>query len=319
VVVLDGTTGSATKQARALGGFLRHGLIGETAAVTLLLYDEAADRERLVEIAPTCDVRLVRTAPRRSDLAASVLTRVARNEGAALFIFAGGPGGCEAATRLACRVGGSVLTDALSLEVETERLVCRTHVYSAHLVGRFELSARPWCVSIDASWHDRAVDPLPEHRVLSVADETDAAGAASFEDVQLVAPTAAGDLAECRFLVVAGRGAGSREGVDRIAAAARRMGADMGVSRPVAMSAWAPIDRLVGVSGARAAPALCIVVGASGAPALHWGIERAARIVAVNPDDQAPIAGNADAVVLDDGVAVLEALAEIVARHWESA
>ena len=66
------------------------------------------------------------------------------------------------------------------------------------------------------------------------------------------------------------------------------MGAAFGVSRPVVMNAWAPADRLVGVSGARTAPAVCIVVGASGAPALHWGIERAGFIVAVNSDDARP-------------------------------
>ena len=91
------------------------------------------------------------------------------------------------------------------------------------------------------------------------------------------------------------------------------MGADFGVSRPVAMNAWAPMDRLMGVSGTRAAPALCIVAGASGAPALYWGIEKAGLIVAVNPDERAPIVANSDAALLDDAVAVLEELAEIVA------
>ena len=118
--------------------------------------------------------------------------------------------------------------------------------------------------------------------------------------------------------MVAGYGAGGREGTERIARAARRMGAGFGVSRPVAMNAWAPMDRLIGVSGTRVAPALCIVVGASGAPALHWGIEKAGFIVAVNPDEQAPIVGNSDAALLDDGVAVVEELAEIIAVAREA-
>ena len=112
--------------------------------------------------------------------------------------------------------------------------------------------------------------------------------------------------------MVAGRGAGNREGVERIAEAARRMGADFGVTRPVAMNAWAPMDRLVGISGTRSAPEVCIVVGASGAPAFSWGIEKAAFIAAIDPDEHAPIVMNADAAVLDDGVAVVEELANIV-------
>jgi electron transfer flavoprotein alpha subunit len=93
------------------------------------------------------------------------------------------------------------------------------------------------------------------------------------------------------------------------------MGAEFGASRPVVMNAWAPRERLIGVSGTRTAPLLCIVVGASGAPALHWGIEKAAFIVAINPDQAAPIVAGSDAAVLDDGVAVVEELAEIIAAR----
>jgi electron transfer flavoprotein alpha subunit len=91
------------------------------------------------------------------------------------------------------------------------------------------------------------------------------------------------------------------------------MGAAFGVTRPVAMNAWAPPDRQIGVSGTRAAPAVCLVAGASGAPAFLWGVERAGFIAAVDTDDRAPILHEADAAIVDDAVAVVEALADIVA------
>ena len=96
------------------------------------------------------------------------------------------------------------------------------------------------------------------------------------------------------------------------------MGATFGVTRPVAMNAWAPMDRLIGVSGARTAPALCIVAGASGAPAFYWGIEEAGLIIAIDIDEHAPIVSEADLVLLDDAVAVLEELAAIVAAEREA-
>ena len=264
--ILDGTIGTAAQQAQALGGFLREGLSGDLAGETLVFYHDERDKTGLVEMAPTRDVRLIKTTARRPGRMVEILTAAARG-GISLFLFAGGSAGTELATRLACRTSGAVLTDALSIEVGPERLLCRKNVYSNHMVGRFELSARPWCASIDASWNDgRSLTSL-EHHVLSDTDETGGTGTAPFEDLELVDPPSTGDLAESRFLVVAGNGAGSREGVERIAKAARRMGAAFGVSRPVAMNAWAPMDRLIGVSGTRAAPALCIVVGASGAPA----------------------------------------------------
>lgn len=329
--IIDGTIGTAARQARALGGFLGDGLrstmSGDTRAdmsgglredscsETVVFYHDDRDRERLVALAPARDVRLVKTAARRPDRIVASLAASAGASDATLYLFAAGASGTELAARLAGRTGGSLLTDALTAEVQPDRVHARRNVYSNHMVGRFELSAHPCCVSIDASWDDAGSRPLIEHRILSDTDETAKAGPDPFEELEIAELPSTGDLADSRFLVVAGRGSGSRAAVDRIASAAARMGAAFGVSRPVAMNAWAPMDRLVGISGTRTAPELCLVVGASGAPALHWGIERAGFIVAVNPDDRAAIVGNADAAVLDDGVAVIEELAEIIARR----
>ncbi len=311
--ILDETMGNAAQQAHALGRFLREGLSGDLAGETLVFYHDDRDKTRLVELAPTRAVRLIKTTARRPGRAVELLTAFVHGEAVPLFFFAGGSTGMELATRLAFRTGGAFLTEALSVAVEPDRLLCRRNVYSAHLVGHFELSAPPWCVTIDPSWKDgREPTASREHDVLSDTDESGGPGTSPFEDLELVDPPSAGDLAESRFLVVAGRGAGNREGVERIAEAARRMGADFGVTRPVAMNAWAPMDRLVGISGTRSAPEVCIVVGASGAPAFSWGIEKAAFIAAIDPDEHAPIVMNADAAVLDDGVAVVEELANIV-------
>ena len=317
VALLDGTTGGGARQARALNGFLRSGLSGDATGETLVFYQDERDRSRLVELAPTRAVRLIKTRARQPERMVEILARMASDDGARLFLFAGGSAGTELATRLAHRAGGTVLTDALSVEAGPDRLLCRKNVYSGHLVGRFELLACPSCVTIDASWDDGPVPTPHEHDVVSDSDETGGPDGAPFEDVELVDLPSSGDLAEGRFLVVAGYGAGNREGVERISKAARRMGAAFGVSRPVAMNAWAPMDRLLGVSGTRAAPDLCIVVGASGAPAFYWGIEKAAFIVALDTDEHAPIVRNADAVVIDDGVAIIEELAQIIAAASE--
>jgi electron transfer flavoprotein alpha subunit len=331
--VLDATAGWAragatiARQAGAVRAFLRDGLTGELTGEldgeTIAFWSDEGDAERLVELAPTPAVRLVKAPPRRPDLVAGALADAVRERGIELVLGATGTTAAELATRLACRTGGAVLTDALDLEVAAGRLLGRATVYSGHLRGRFELSARPWCVTLDASWNDeRTGGGAPdEHIVLSRSDviaaddasaADDVASAASFDDLELLDAPPAGDLAGSRFLVVAGYGAGDRTRLERIAGAACRLGAAFGVSRPVVMNGWAPADRLIGVSGSRTTPEVCLVVGASGAPALQWGFERAGFVVAVNPDEHAPIVYNADVVVLDDGVAVIEALAELV-------
>lgn len=148
-------------------------------------------------------------------------------------------------------------------------------------------------------------------------EATRMSGEAPFRDMDLEEPPSDGGLAGSRILVVAGRGAGGREGIERMAAAAERMGAAFGVTRPVVMNGWAPMDRLIGVSGARTSPALCIVVGASGAAAFQWGIEKAGFIVALNTDGHAPMVADADVAVLDDGPSVLEELTVIAAWREE--
>ena len=133
VVVLDGTTGAAARQARALGSFLRDGVSrapeadggpAEATGITLLFYADERDRERLVRLAPTRDVHLMRVPPRRPDLMAAALEALAGDAGAELFVFAGGPLGTELATRLACRTGGGVATDALDAHVGKGALLC---------------------------------------------------------------------------------------------------------------------------------------------------------------------------------------------------
>lgn len=326
VAVLDGTTGAAARQARALGAFLRDGVSrapeadagpAEATGITLLFYADERDKERLVRLAPTRDVHLTRVPPRRPDLMAAALEALAGDAGAELFVFAGGPLATELATRLACRTGGGVVTDVLDAAIHEAALVCRRGVYSGHLTGRVELGPRPWWVTTDAGWCDAPPSAPGEHRIAAdtawLAAEGNTGPAAPLADVEVLESPSTSDLDTARFLVVAGRGAGSRQGVERLEAAARRMGAAFGVTRPVAMNAWAPMDRLIGVSGTRAAPAVCVVAGASGAPAFLWGIERAGFIAAVDTDEHAAIVAEADVAAIDDGVAVVEALADLVA------
>jgi electron transfer flavoprotein alpha subunit len=323
--------GVPERDAAALSAFLDDGLSGAGAAAaageSIIFYEHDRDRDRLARLAPTPDVRLIKAPALNPDLLVGALVEAVRDGSSELLLFAGGSGGIELATRVAGRTGGAALTGALRVELPADAgdapapVICRSYVYSGHLIGRFELSARPCCVSIDDGWSDAPAAPATGHRIVSdtvAAADTDGEAAATappFQDVELVVGPATGDLVNARLLVVAGRGAGSRQGVERIAEAAQRMGAAFGVTRPVAMNAWAPMDRLIGVSGARTAPALCLVAGASGAPAFFWGIEQAGVIVAVDLDDQAPILRNADAVILDDAVAVLEELAEFIAAE----
>ena len=104
---------------------------------------------------------------------------------------------------------------------------------------------------------------------------------------------------------------GSKETSDKIAESAKKLGAEFGVSRPAAMNAWAPMNRLVGVSGAMIHPEVCVAAGVSGAAALYEGIRRSEFIISVNEDENAPINRKSDVAVIGDAEEILTALADI--------
>jgi electron transfer flavoprotein alpha subunit len=319
--VLDATGGTAERHACSLTGFLRDGLslpsLRAVEATTLVFLTEETGRDVPLRLVPTRDVRVTKVPARRTDLVATALSAFEAGRHADLYVFPAGPAGIESASCLAARAGGSVITGVLSARLDDDSLTCRRTVYGGHLFADVAPGPRPWCLVLDPGRDDALVEPPTEHVItwetLLTADDLRAAPPL-LELEPLEAPST-GDLEAARFLVVAGRGAGSSEGVARIAAAAERMGAAFGVTRPVAMNAWAGPDRQIGVSGTRTAPAVCIVAGASGAPAFVWGVERAGFIAAVDTDDHAPIAGEVDAFVAGDGVAVLEALAGLLASR----
>ena len=84
------------------------------------------------------------------------------------------------------------------------------------------------------------------------------------------------------------------------------------MTRPAALSCWAPLEKLIGASGAMAAPKWCLVLGASGAAAFFAGIAKASLVASVNIDPAAPIANRSDLAATGDAKAVLGELAGLL-------
>ncbi|WP_140919070.1 electron transfer flavoprotein subunit alpha/FixB family protein [Limnobaculum xujianqingii] len=109
-----------------------------------------------------------------------------------------------------------------------------------------------------------------------------------------------------------GQGAGNSQNVQRLNEIAQVLGAQLGVSRPVAMNAWSSMSTMLGMSGALVAPEVCITAGVSGAAAFSVGIRHSKFIVAINTDPDAAIFSQADVGIVDDMNTVLEALVACV-------
>ncbi len=108
------------------------------------------------------------------------------------------------------------------------------------------------------------------------------------------------ELSKAEIIVSAGRGVGSKEGIEQINHLAQKLGGEVGASRPVVDSDWLPHDHQIGSTGQVVSPKLYIACGISGAIQHLIGMKKSEFIVAINTDSEAPIGEVADVLVVAD-------------------
>lgn len=124
-------------------------------------------------------------------------------------------------------------------------------------------------------------------------------------------------LAEARVIVAGGRGLGGAEGFTLLEAVAQRLGGEVGASRAAVDAGWIAGSRQIGQTGATVAPELYLAIGISGASQHLAGMQRARRVVCINPDARAPMAAHADLVVEGDYRSVLTGFLRALAAEQE--
>lgn len=224
-----------------------------------------------------------------------------------LYIFGSGISGTELSVRLAARMKGSSVAAVHGLECK-EQVTVKKMVYASHMEGTFRMKKGPYCISL-AKGMDRQEPEKGTFHIIKEICCTDVPGFVVSR--KTFANESAGGLDEAKVVIAAGRGIRNRENADYLQETAEALGGELGVSRPAAMNAWVPMNKLIGVSGAMLQPDICITAGVSGAAAFYAGIEKSKFIIAINTDEQAPIMKKADVVVADDFVPVIKALREL--------
>lgn len=313
--VLNGCSGKWREKARVMQAYLAASMTAGDTGDTLWLYCDEDIKNDLVLSSPTSSVRLARLTAYQPENALDSLVKLALEDPSDIFIFPDDMFGSETAVRAAFRWNGSSLTSVRSFAVTKEGILCRKDVYANHVEAAFLLRRRPFCITIAKGTADAADIPDMPHTITGEIDMTASPADDFVEKREMAEVPSVSGLEHAKFLVVAGRGAKSKAATEKMAEIAEKLGAQFAVSRPSAMSAWAPMDRLVGVSGVVTKPDICIAAGVSGAAAFLAGIEKSKFIIAVNTDETAAITKCADAVIIDDGEEVLE---EILRQYTES-
>ena len=311
--ILNGCAANIAAQAGELNGFIREYLsCGPNVGSTILFYSKKEDKNALLDLVPTESAQLVRVARYQPENILEALQTVENAEKTHLYVFPSGFAGSEIAVRWACRMKGSSLVQVKQIECSGAQLIARKTVYADHVLGTFKLTQKPYCISLaKGSADSQTITP----RDKLIVTEHDLAGLQKdmfIKHSKWISSETSKDLEAATFLIIGGRGMHTKENTQSLKKIADSLGADFGVSRPVAMSAWTPMHRMIGVSGAMPKPEVCIVAGVSGAAAFYAGIEKSKTIIAINTDIRAPIIKACDVAVIDDYKAVMAELAKIV-------
>lgn len=223
--------------------------------------------------------------------------------------------GSGMAVRLAYRVKGSSMTNIRKFQIMDGNVIVEKNVYSNNLTAQFKLNQSPYCISVakglsgikDLKFGSPTVTKVLNNKIVNQQNELPWL---KYHDISPREKT--DQLNQQEIIVVAGRGVGSQDGVEKVAALADQLQGVLGATRPVVMNAWTDMNKLIGASGEIVSPKLCIAVGVSGSAAFLIGINQSDFIVSINKDSDAPIFEASDVVITADYQEIIDELLDLL-------
>jgi electron transfer flavoprotein alpha subunit len=313
LVLVDSADGTVKKSTFELLTAARS--IGEPSAVVVgapgtasALKDQLAEYgAQKVYVAESDDIAGFSVAPKAEALAA-----VVEQASPAAVLVSSSAENKEIAARLALKVGGGILTDAVGVEGDGTAVQSifggAITVQSKVRTGVPIVTVRPNSVAPEPA--QGAAEEVPVSVQVS-----DAAKGAKILDTVVEEKGSRPQLSDASVVVSGGRGIGNADNFSIIEKLADSLGAAVGASRAVVDAGWVPHTMQVGQTGVTVSPQLYIAVGISGAIQHRAGMQTSKTIVAINKDPEAPIFELADFGVVGDLFQVAPQLAEEIQKR----
>jgi electron transfer flavoprotein alpha subunit len=289
--------------ARSLGGTVKAFVAGDASAIAAALGDYGA-----------------KTAYSTGDLggnlpgasvASAMKAVIDGGDSPDLVLFPQNHEGRDVVSRLSVKLGRTVLTNNVDLEVEGDSVKVTTAVFGGNtLVTTTFTGAGPYLAGFQPKSFpaEPAGGPAAEVVVAPVPD-LGATGGATVTAVH-VEESSGPKLDEADIVVAGGRGLGDADKFVMIEQLAKLLKGAAGASRAIVDAGWVPYSSQVGQTGKVVKPKVYIAAGISGATQHMVGMKGSKNIVAINKDKEAPIFGVADLGIVGDLHKVLPKLIE---------
>lgn len=298
--------GQARELADLIGVYVYGVMLGDRVqALGEKLFAYGADKVLVAE-----DPALARYLP---GLYAKILADLVKQYRPEILLMPGTPWGNDLAPRLAQRLNTGLISHCVKLGIDmVERLLLGTFPVMGgemyHTVVCPE--ARPQMATLQPGYFRVPYeDPYRSGSVQRVAvDLSDVTGRLTWLDLDATVELPPVPLSRARVVVSAGRGMGDAEGFALVEKLAAALGGVVAGSRGAFDEGWIGEERIVGVGGQMIAPDLYIACGISGDIYHYFGLQDAKFVVAINPDEQAPIMKRANMAVVGDARQVIPAM-----------
>jgi electron transfer flavoprotein alpha subunit len=220
--------------------------------------------------------------------------------------------------RLAARLGLGLTGDAIDIELDSEnRMVALKPAFGGNIVAPIYSNTFPQMATVRPGVLELAApSETRQAEVQIVRVEISPPKSRLVKAHSTLDPTVA-PLEGAEVVVGIGTGVGGPEGVEKVAAFARTLGAAMCATRRVTDQGWVPRQLQVGLTGKSIDPRLYIAIGVRGAPNHTCGLKRAQTVVAINNDADALIFERANIGLVADWQTVLPALQDAFQRRLQ--